>query len=211
VVTVLRDQLGRRATRGLLEAMYVFDQAARLVIGHGRLFSPGEFGDVPPDLAPSDHRPLAEANLQLHHAVLALSGVDPVTTELVRLRAGVHHDCRTCLSMRLVVDGRVVVDEALFAHLDRYGDDPVFSPAQRAALRYADAHMTGPDQITPDLRADLRSHFTAAQLVELSLDVAAWNYQKTLVALDLDAPASREGVVGMLINDDGTVRIAALA
>ncbi|MBL7497632.1 carboxymuconolactone decarboxylase family protein [Frankia sp. CNm7] len=210
LVAVLRERLGRRGTRGLVDALYVFDQNARLVIGHGRLFDPGEFGDAAPAAAPAEPKSLAAANFLLHDAALELGALDPVTTELVRLRAGSYHDCRTCLSMRLVVDGRVVVDDALFARLEHYGADPAFSPARRAALRYADAHMTGPHQITEDLRTELRTHFSTAQLVELSLDVAAWNYQKTLVALDLDAPASKDGLTGMIINPDGTVQVAPL-
>ncbi|ONH32601.1 hypothetical protein BL253_04610 [Pseudofrankia asymbiotica] len=211
LVAVLREHLRGRGTRELAEIIYVFDQAARLVIGHGRLFDPGEFGDAPPDEAPSEPRSLGAANLLLHDAALGLSALDPVTTELVRLRAGSYHDCRTCLSLRLVIDGRVVVDEELFARLGGYADDPAFSPSRRAALRYADAHMTGPRQITPELRAELRTHFSAAQLVELSLDVTAWNYQKTLVALDLDAPASGEGLTGMAINADGSLQLSPLA
>ncbi|WP_007510091.1 MULTISPECIES: carboxymuconolactone decarboxylase family protein [Pseudofrankia] len=210
LVGVLRERLRGRGTRELVDAMYVFDQAARLVVGHGRLFDPGEFGDVPPDVAPREHKSLAAANLLFHDAALGLSALDPVTTELVRLRAASYHDCRTCLSLRFVVDGLVVVDEELFARLGGYADDPAFSPARRAALRYADAHMTGPRQITPELRAELRTHFSTAQLVELSLDVSAWNYQKTLVALDMDAPASGDGLTGMVINADGTLQLSLL-
>lgn len=109
-----------------------------------------------------------------------------------------------------MVPSRVVVDDDLFARLGGYRDDPAFTPAQRAALSYADAHMTGPRQITSQLRDQLRTHFCAAQLVELSLDVTAWNYQKTLVALDLDAPASADGLTGMTIEPDGTVQTAPL-
>jgi alkylhydroperoxidase family enzyme len=209
-VAVLRAELGGRGTRALLGVMYVFDQAARLTLGHARLFTPGEFGGVPPLVAVPTSRPLVEANLQLHHAALRLTELDPVTTELVRLRAGVYHDCRTCLSMRLVADDHLVVGDALFARLGGYGDDPVFTPAQRAALRYADAHMTGPRAITPELRAELRGHFSAAQLVELSLDLVAWNNQKTLVALDLDAPVSRDSLTGMMVNADGTVALVPI-
>jgi alkylhydroperoxidase family enzyme len=86
-----------------------------------------------------------------------------------------------------------------------YPDDPAFSPAQRAALRYADAHMTDPRRIDLALADELRSHYSPAQLVELSLDVSAWNYQKVLVALGLDRPASRDGLTGVVINPDGTM------
>jgi alkylhydroperoxidase family enzyme len=55
----------------------------------------------------------------------------------------------------------------------------------RAALRYADAHMTDPRKVDA---AELRRWLTDQQIVELSLDVTAWSKQKVLVALELDEP-----------------------
>lgn len=58
----------------------------------------------------------------------------------------------------------------------------------RAALQYADAHMMDPAAIGPELRAELHRCFTPEQIVELSLDVCAWNRQKVMVALETDRP-----------------------
>jgi alkylhydroperoxidase family enzyme len=55
----------------------------------------------------------------------------------------------------------------------------------RAALRYADAHMTDPKKVDA---VELHRTFTPAQIVELSLDVTAWSKQKVLVALEVDEP-----------------------
>jgi alkylhydroperoxidase family enzyme len=203
LVGVLHDNLGRSVTRELVDAMYVFDQAARLGIGHARLFTGHDF-PVPAAVSGALGTTGA-ANAAFHHAVLRLSAMDLLTTEIVRLRGGQYHDCRACCSLRLVHDGRAVIAEWLTARIPGYPDDPAFSPAQRAALRYADAHMTDPYRISPALAQELRRHFTPAQLVELSLDVCAWNYQKVLVALSLDRPARPDGLTGVVINADGTM------
>lgn len=211
LVAVLNERFGRRGTRDLIEAMYVFDQAARLGIGHGRLFRPDEFEASParpPATAPVST--IGEANAGFHHAVMRLDRMDLATTEIVRLRAGRYHDCRNCCSLRLVQDGVPLVAEPLAARIGDYQDDAAFTPAQRAALRYADAHMTDPGRIDLALADELRAHYTPAQIVELSLDVSAWNYQKVLVALDLDRPASPDGLTGMVINRDGTMTRQAL-
>jgi hypothetical protein len=46
--------------------------------------------------------------------------------------------------------------------------------------------MTDPKRIDGELRVDLRHWFTVPQIVELTLDVVAWNQQKVLVALGID-------------------------
>ena len=46
--------------------------------------------------------------------------------------------------------------------------------------------MTQPGQARAGLREDLARHFTPEQVVELTLDVMKWNYQKVMVALGID-------------------------
>lgn len=46
--------------------------------------------------------------------------------------------------------------------------------------------MTDPAGISGELREELHRCFTIDQLVELTLDVVAWNKQKVTVALHLD-------------------------
>ncbi len=56
----------------------------------------------------------------------------------------------------------------------------------KAALELADALMTRPDSLSDDTLSRLREHFTERQLVELTLDVMKWNYQKVSVATGTD-------------------------
>ena len=61
---------------------------------HPRLPVPA--GDGPPYVRARKHRPgLATAVHEAHAAAMALSAVDAVTTELVRLRCAGYQDCRT--------------------------------------------------------------------------------------------------------------------
>jgi hypothetical protein len=60
------------------------------------------------------------------------------------------------------------------------------SPGQRAALALADAEMTMPADLSPQVVDELRAHFDDEQLLELTLDVMKWNYQKVAVALGTD-------------------------
>ena len=67
-----------------------------------------------------------------------------------------------------------------------FGDGDDLSDAHRAAVMLADALMTRPGDLPDEAIAALRSHFTTSQLVELSLDVMKWNYQKVSVATGTD-------------------------
>lgn len=46
--------------------------------------------------------------------------------------------------------------------------------------------MTRPGDITIEQRDELRSHFTDHEILELTLDIMKWNYQKVAVALGTD-------------------------
>lgn len=81
------------------------------------------------------------------------------------------------------------------------GDTADLADAHRAALALADALMTQPSSLTDEQVAELRRHFTADQLVELTLDVMKWNAQKIPVALGTDVWL-REGELTDLVFDE---------
>lgn len=74
---------------------------------------------------------------------------------------------------------------------------------QKAALRLADAMMTQPGWITAELRSELRRHFTDDQLIELTVDVMKWNYQKVPVSLGLDDVVRPGELVDLVFDEQG--------
>ena len=70
-----------------------------------------------------------------------------------------------------------------------------------AATAFATGLMTQPNAITEELLVELRSFFTDDQLIELTLDVMKWNYQKVSVALGTDREI-REGELSELHFDE---------
>jgi AhpD family alkylhydroperoxidase len=139
---------------------------------------------IPPDVRVTAS--LRHALEEWQASVVVLDRMDPVTTELVRLRAAAYHDCRTCKSLRTTTGRDAGVDEAMTAKIDRYETSDL-PERQKVALRFADAIMTQPGEISIELNRQLHQHFTDAELLELSLDVMKWNYQKVPVALRTDA------------------------
>ena len=60
--------------------------------------------------------------------------------------------------------------------------------------------MSLPGDLPPGVVAELRSHFSPGELLELTLDVMKWNYQKVPVALGVDKEV-RPGVLTDLAFD----------
>ena len=137
-------------------------------------------------------------------AVVRLQGLDPLTTELVRLRCARTHDCRRCRAVRDDAALEAGFDEALGAKIDDYeGSD--LSERHKAALRLTDAMILG----GPIDRDDVRAHFSEAEIAELLLDVVKWSVQKALVALRIE-PAPDGGLTRMAADAGGTYRFGSV-
>ncbi len=71
------------------------------------------------------------------------------------------------------------------AKADRYPASDL-EDRHKAALRLADAVLTQPREIDDDLVRELRRWFCEDQLVELTVDILKWSFQKVVVALGID-------------------------
>ena len=203
-VSVLTDEQRAALTAALgpgsfdfVQALWVDDFGGRVTPAWRQLF-----GIEPVDLA--DPAPIAlwpaiEAFLV---AVAQLHELDPLTTELVRLRGARAHDCRLCKSLRSVraVDGGA--DEATFDAIDRF-EDSDFTERQKVALRLADALIWEPAAYPTGLADQVRAAFSPAETVELVLDVMRNAANKIAVALRADEAHVSEGVEYYDVDDDG--------
>ncbi len=132
-----------------VQALYVVDVFQRGRIALERIFAT-PYGPV---AAPETGDLWGE--LEEFMRIVALdTALDPVTTELVRLRGARAHDCRICqsrLSLRAV---ETAGDEALFAS---DADDAALTERQRAALALADAVIWQPTSIDGELVTRVRT------------------------------------------------------
>jgi hypothetical protein len=94
------------------------------------------------------------------------------------------------------------LDEPTIAKVERYETSDL-SDRHKVALRFADALMTQPGAISPQLAADLNAEFTQAQLIELSLDVMKWNYQKVSVAMRTDVEMKPGELADLVFDEHG--------
>jgi alkylhydroperoxidase family enzyme len=124
--------------------------------------------------------------------VVALdTALDPVTTELVRLRGARAHDCRICqsrLSLRAV---EAAGDDALFTS---DADDAALTERQRTALALADAVIWQPTAIDDEIVARIRHDLSDAEIAEIVLDLVRNAANKIAVSLGGDEAVVTEGV-----------------
>ena len=138
-------------------------------------------------------------------SVMRATSVDPVITELVRLRCAQYHDCRLCGSLRLNEAVEQGVDEATVAKIPHHEASDL-SDAAKVALRLVDVMIIRPASASGELREELREHFTESQIAEICLDVAKWSQQKYLVALRVETPPWN-GLGTLTFDEDGNPQI----
>lgn len=137
-------------------------------------------------------------------AVARLDALDPVTTELVRLRGARQHDCRVCSSRRSVAALEAGADEGTFDAVDRWPDSELPQRA-KAALGLVDAMLWTPSAAPDEVVSEARRHLTDAQVVEVVLDVARNAANKIAVALRADAAEVTDGVQLFTTDADGNL------
>ncbi|CAN3129801.1 carboxymuconolactone decarboxylase family protein [Mycobacterium sp. smrl_JER01] len=166
-------------------------------LGLGR---PGWSAEVPID---ADTDPVAAVLGGFVPAVARQRELDPVTTELVRLRGAEAHNCRLCKSLR---EGHALDaggSEDLYRQITDFESADGLSDAHKAALRYVDALIWSPSHIDEQVAAGVRTHFSEQQMLELTLDVMRNAANKIAVSLAADAPRVAEGTERYEVDEQG--------
>ena len=197
----LTGALGRDAF-GAVVQMYVADFLPRVAAGLTAL-------EQPVDWLPEQPRwdaGIDASDVVFNHllpGVARLRSLDPVTTEVVRLRGAIAHNCRLCKSLRDSAALDSGGSESLYDDIERYADSPSLTDGHKVALRYTDALIWSPSRIEAAVAADVLQHFSPAQARELTLDVMRNASNKIAVALKADAPRVEQGTSLYTIDADG--------
>ncbi|MGD1953888.1 MAG: carboxymuconolactone decarboxylase family protein [Sphingomonadales bacterium] len=92
--------------------------------------------------------------------------------ELVRLRIAFFNQCRSCMAIRYsdaVADG---VDEDAVCSLEKPQEADNLTDAEKSAIRYGELLATNNLAIDDAVYADLKAHFSEAEIVELGMYAA---------------------------------------
>ena len=136
-------------------------------------------------------------------AVARMRALDPVTSELVRLRGAAQHNCRLCKSRRESSALDAGGSETLYDEIEHFESSLSLDDRAKAALRYADGLIWSPAHLVADDVAEVRSGFSDDEAVELTLDIMRNAANKIQVSLGADAPQVEQGTELYLIDADG--------
>jgi AhpD family alkylhydroperoxidase len=136
---------------------------------------------VPP---PAQRISLPKAAPDFHAAMIALdkaaaTGLDPVVSELVRVRASQINGCAFCLDMHGRDARRQGVSEQKIICLPAWRETPFFTARERAALALVEAVTELGDHGVPDDVYDEAARVfdqdELARLIAMSVTINAWN------------------------------------
>jgi alkylhydroperoxidase family enzyme len=136
-------------------------------------------------------------------SVARMRVLDPVTSELVRLRGATQHNCRLCKSLRESTALDAGGSETLYEDIERFEESAQLTPRAKAALRYGDGLIWTPAHLVADDVAEVRSWFSEDEAVELTFDIMRNASNKIAVALGGDAPRVEHGTERYLLDLDG--------
>jgi alkylhydroperoxidase family enzyme len=181
--------IGSQDIFDVVTAIYVIEYTQRLesivtaVIGSE---GPGTaFSSAPPAAAAgSEEAGVRQLLADYSAAVMRLRELDPVTTELVRLRCARTHNCRICQTLR-ASDARSAGHDEMTRKVDFYESSDL-DERVKTALRITDAFILNPGDLTEATTDAAIRLFTEAELVELCLDITKWATQKIKVSLGAD-------------------------
>jgi Carboxymuconolactone decarboxylase family len=180
----LTARFGADGARELVTAIYVVEFTQRLQLIAARLLDDA-FAGVPGGSSAVSDASAAGLLNAYQAAVVRSSALDPVTTELVRLRCARTHNCRICQTLRLADSRAAGVDEDMTAKVDFYERSDLPERA-KVALRVTDAFITQPSLLSGVVAGQARAAFGPAELASLCLDITKWSTQKIKVALGTD-------------------------
>jgi alkylhydroperoxidase family enzyme len=188
------------------QAVYVYDLDFRLRAALIQLFN--ELEDpaaIEPKSASSAGADLWPALDRFLTHVAAMDRLDPVTTELVRLRGARAHNCRICQSRREVHAVAGGASESTFDQIDFYETSDL-DERSKVALRLTDALIWQPAAFPAGLVDEVRRTFSPAEALEIVLDVVRNAANKVAVALQADQAVVASGVEFFALEADGSLK-----
>jgi alkylhydroperoxidase family enzyme len=188
------------------QVLYVYDLDFRLRAALIQLFNEFEDeADVEPKSSSASDSDLWPALDRFLTSVAAMDRLDPVTTELVRLRGARAHNCRICQSRREVHAVTSGASESTFDQIDFYETSDL-DERSKVALRLTDALIWQPAAYPAGLVEEVRRSFSPAEALEIVLDVVRNAANKVAVALQADQAVVASGVEFFALESDGSLK-----
>lgn len=148
-------------------------------------------GYIPNSYLVLAHRPaILKAFMDLSKAVIRDEGtLDRGFRFLVAYMSSRTAGCQYCQAHNLKSAERWGIDAARLDAIWDFETSPLFTPAERAAFRFAQCASQVPNAVDDAIFADMKQHYDAAQIVEIAAVVALFGWLNRFndsLATDLD-------------------------
>ena len=132
---------------------------------------------------------------RFNQAVRKGKSVDERTKNLVELKGAQLIGCEYCVDLgSQICRNSGFSDEELLA-LPRYRQSELFTEREKTALDYAAAVMRTPVEVTDDLFARMKEHFSDEQMVEITALLTLVNLDRFNAAFGIGSAGFSEGMV----------------
>ncbi len=206
---VLEEHFPDEQMRDFVTALFITEFSYRLKLIASMLFGDElDHAVQVMDMTQSEHVD-ARTNLKNYQdSVVRGTDLDPITTELIRLRCARTHNCQICQTLRLANARADGADDLMTAKVDFYETSDL-AEHHKIALRITDAFINRPEALTSESLVAARETFELKQLAELCLDITKWSTQKIHVALGTDSadslPKNEQGLSFFGFDQEGRV------
>lgn len=157
------SRLGRRDVAEGVGAIY--DRYAR------------QRGNVPNMFRTVAHRPeILETMIAHLEAVLNTGTLPTCLKELVIVRTSQMNGCEYCLASHSMLAKKLGYSDAQIAALPHFASSDAFTAAEKAALRLAERLTRNEGPLDEAELAELKSHYTEGEIVELMAASGLFNY-----------------------------------
>jgi uncharacterized peroxidase-related enzyme len=134
-------------------------------------------GNVPNMFRVMAHRPEIFATMQAHFgAVLNTGTVSTKLKELIIVRTSQVNDTPYCLASHTILARGLGWSDDQLSHLAEWSNRDDFTPAEKAALRLAETVTRDAHAVTDEQFAELRTHYSEGEIVELLCAIGLFNY-----------------------------------
>jgi AhpD family alkylhydroperoxidase len=132
---------------------------------------------------------------KFQQAVRKADGVDERTKNLVELKGAQMIGCEFCVDLgSQICRNSGLSDDELLA-LPRYRHSDLFTNREKTALDYAVGVMRTPVDVSDELYATMKDHFTDEQIVEITALLTVVNLNRFNAAFGIGSAGFSEGMV----------------
>jgi uncharacterized peroxidase-related enzyme len=135
-------------------------------------------GNIPNMFRTMALRPEIAVTAAAHmEAIFTTGTVDPRLKEMLAVRVSQINDCYYCKASHTDLAGQLGASRELLDamyHIDRHRD--LFTPAEQAALAFAERMTTDAHGVVEDIWIDLSEYFDDGQIIEIAAVIGLFNY-----------------------------------